>query len=168
MNRLQKKCLIVVSGVHVLLLLVLAVGPAFMPSSKPVELPIIEFIPVVTTDKMISGGGDPTVKSPPAEAITPPVRPLVRPTPAPTPVRPVVQPAKPVEPAKPGIRVSQKVITRPSTQTRPSAETRPADTTRQIEAVNQVLAGIRGGVAGSTEIRLAAPLSVSRHSPTPS
>ena len=42
MNRLQKKCFIASAGIHLLLALVLFIGPAFVPSkSKTDDLPIL-------------------------------------------------------------------------------------------------------------------------------
>jgi TonB family protein len=91
MSRLQKKCFIAASGFHLLLLLILMVGPAFLAAhtKKPVEtdLPVLEFIPLDLTDKPFSGGGTPNVTPPPP---APPA-----PAPQVTPPAPVPQPPKP-------------------------------------------------------------------------
>src|SRR5690242_14287731 len=82
MNRLQKKCFIASSGVHLLLALILVIGPAFI-STKPKpadDMPILDFVPVKTVDSLMSGGGNPKAQPPPAPptpqpqpAVTPPV-----------------------------------------------------------------------------------------------
>jgi TonB family protein len=74
MNRLQKKCAIASAGVHLLLFSVLLVGPAFVSSkSKSDDMPILDFIPLKTTDDMVSGGGNPNGRLP--EALPPPAPP---------------------------------------------------------------------------------------------
>jgi protein TonB len=117
MNRIQKKCLIATVGLHLLLVVILIVGPAFLTSHNQYEdLPVIEFIPMVTTDKPFSGGGAPT---PPAR---PPQQQQV-PTPAPRPQPPVQQVQKETpkltapenKPRKP--QISTKVVTRSATST---------------------------------------------------
>ena len=102
MNRLQKKCLLVSAGLHLLLGLILVVGPAFMTSeSKPDNMPVLNFVPLKTVDALMSGGGDPTAKPPPATFEKPqplPPAPPAQPKPAP-PVE-VEQPDKPREVVK--------------------------------------------------------------------
>ncbi len=66
MDRLQKKCFLASGGFHLLLLVILIVGPAFVASrSKPDDLPPLTFIPTITTDAHVSGGGDPHATPPP-------------------------------------------------------------------------------------------------------
>ena len=86
MNRLQKKCFLASAGIHLLLALILIIGPGFISSkSKPDDLPILDFVPVKTVDELVApGGGNPHVK-------TPPVLPLPRP-PQPQPAAPPPQP----------------------------------------------------------------------------
>ncbi len=90
MNRMQKKCVIASAGIHVLLVVILFVGPAFLaPKNSPVpDMPLLDFVPFETVDALVSGGGDPNARPPAAQ---PNVRPqLAAPvieTPQPTPVR---------------------------------------------------------------------------------
>ena len=78
MNRTQKKCLLVSTGLHVGLLSSVVLVSAFRPATPaPLELAPIDFVPVITTDEMMSGGGNP--KAPPLAAAPP----VVRPAPAP-------------------------------------------------------------------------------------
>lgn len=66
MNRLQKKCAITSAGLHLLLLAMLVFGPAFLSSSsRPDNIQEITFIPLITTDANVSGGGDPKGSLPP-------------------------------------------------------------------------------------------------------
>ena len=66
MNRLQKKCLLISLGMHGLLLLVLVVGPAFLPASKRLvnDMPVLDFIPANLIDAAFSGGGNPSPPPP--------------------------------------------------------------------------------------------------------
>jgi TonB family protein len=90
MNRVQKKCLIVSTGLHLLLAVMLVFGPAFL-ISRSVEKapPLLDFVAGATVDAVLSGGGDSSVKTPTAELVTPP---------APTPPTAVVTPPVPVPP----------------------------------------------------------------------
>ena len=75
MDRLQKKCFIASAGFHLLLALILFVGPAFLPSrsapdnSNPA---ILDIIPSKLIDADVSGGGTPNVRPPPPAPLTPP------------------------------------------------------------------------------------------------
>jgi len=91
MDRLQKKCFCAATGLHLLLLLILLIGPAFVSShSPPDNMPILDFVPLKTVDALMSGGGDPNAQPPPA--------PLEKPLPAPP--APVAKPAPPPQPEK--------------------------------------------------------------------
>ena len=87
MDRLQKKCVFASAGIHLLLLLILLVGPAFMASrSKPDTMPVLDFVALKTVDDAMSGGGNPNAKPPPATMEKPqptPAAPIVNPTPPP-------------------------------------------------------------------------------------
>jgi colicin import membrane protein len=92
MNRIQKKCMIVSAGIHLLLAAMLIFGPGFLAGhSDDNSPPVLTFIPVITTDSDASGGGDNTVKNPPALGTTP--EPPVAPAPVVTPPTPVIPPA---------------------------------------------------------------------------
>jgi colicin import membrane protein len=109
MNRLQKKCFFASAGFHLLLLVILLVGPAFLVSkSKPDNAPVLDFVPLKTVDALISGGGNPNATPPPAALDkapaaqpTPPVK-AAPPTPAEEPkeVTPPKEPVKEVTPPK--------------------------------------------------------------------
>src|SRR5262249_21448705 len=107
MNRLQKKCFIASAGAHLLLALILFIGPGFLPTpSKSDDLAILNFVPLKTVDELVApGGGNPNAK----QQAAPPVQ-QPNPQPAATPPAPTPQPApekvrepdppKDVEPAK--------------------------------------------------------------------
>jgi len=88
MNRLQKKCVIATAGFHLLLLVILLVGPAFFaPSPKPDDTQVLHVIPASVLDEAINSGAR-SAQPPPAPA------PIVAPQPQPTPPapKPIVQP----------------------------------------------------------------------------
>ena len=193
MNRLQKKCFIVSIGVHVLLPLILLFGVGFFsPDSKLDNTPVNNFIAAATVDSLMSGGGDNTVKSPPALATAPPEPPQTQVAPTQPPPPPVVQqkppPVQPVEKIESPTPKEIPKETRTVKSDAPAVEAKPrthkievntqlvttsdadakaaqnaakkaaaAAAKRQAEAVARALSGIRGGVAGSTEIRLQGP-----------
>ena len=96
MNRLQKKCAIATVGIHLLLLAILIVGPAFYnPQTKPSETHVLDMISPNLIDAAFSSGV-------PNAAPPPPAPPVALPPPQPAPPTPQVQnplptPPKPVE-----------------------------------------------------------------------
>ena len=89
MNRLQKKCVLATAGVHLLLLVILMVGPAFFePRPKADDLQVLDVIPANLIDAPFTSGVRNAQPPPPAPVVTPPA-----PQPPPTP-----PPPKPVEP----------------------------------------------------------------------
>ncbi|MDW8309389.1 MAG: TonB family protein [Verrucomicrobiales bacterium] len=86
MNRTQKKCLIASAAMHLLLIALLVVGPAFRsPDRLEDARPLIDFVPLKTIDEALAGGGNPqAAPAPPAP-----------PQPSPPPPQPVVQPPVP-------------------------------------------------------------------------
>jgi len=67
MSRLQKKCFIVSAGVHLLLFVILLVGPAFLSSKSHLEeVQALDFYPSKLIDAALIGGGNRNAKPPPA------------------------------------------------------------------------------------------------------
>src|ERR1035441_5607824 len=98
MNRMQQKCFVATTGLHLLLVLILLVGPAFLSSkSKSDNLPIVDVISGKTIDDLFSGGGNPLAKPPPFAPPAPPEPKIAQPTPSPE--QPKVREAEP--PPKP-------------------------------------------------------------------
>jgi TonB family protein len=90
MNRLQKKCILATAGIHLLLLVILLVGPAFFkPRPKPDDLQVLDVIPANLIDAQFTSGVRNAQPPAPTPAVTPPP-----PQPPPTP-----PPPKPVEPS---------------------------------------------------------------------
>ncbi len=91
MNRLQKKCVLATAGVHLLLFVILLVGPAFFqPRHKAEDLQVLDVIPANLIDAQFTSGV--RGAQPPPPAVPPAPQP-----PAPQPV--VMPPPRPVEPA---------------------------------------------------------------------
>ena len=182
MNRLEKKCVLAAAGFHLLLILILLVGPAFLSSRDAADnLPVINFIPFKTVDAMVSGGGNPNAQPPaPAPPAPQPAPAVTQPAPQPPPVEvPKSQPApketvkeiKPspdaIEPAKERkhtVDVSTKLVKRDSkelsdTKTRADNQAREiADARRRAATeISQTVRGIQGGLSGGTTIELKGP-----------
>jgi colicin import membrane protein len=183
MNRLQQKCVIASAGLHLSLVLVLFVGPAFLSHKNADDnLPILDFIPVKTVDALVSGGGNPNGRVPEAPAPTPPTPPTPRPpTPPPPETHPLPDPRKPPtpevrnddspdsslipSPKKPKRpEVSTKLVRRPPSQTndntardeqraREYAETRR----RAADALGKAADRIESGISSGTSIELKGP-----------
>jgi TonB family protein len=104
MDRLTKKAVITSSLLHGTLVLLLLVGPAFLPSEDAIEAKqIIDFIPFKTLEASMSGGGNPNVEQTipvelPKPAPTLASGPAPQPQPQPKPVQ--RETPKPQEPPK--------------------------------------------------------------------
>ena len=67
MNRLQKKCVIATAGVHLLLLVILIVGPAFFePRPKADDMQVLDVIPANLIDAAFNSGVRDAQPPPPA------------------------------------------------------------------------------------------------------
>jgi colicin import membrane protein len=95
MDRLQKKCVVMSTSLHLLLAAVLFVGPAFVTSKQvPADPPVLDFIPSMLLDTDKSGGGNPNVNP------APPAPPAPKPEPLPPPPQPQPQPPAPEPPVQ--------------------------------------------------------------------
>jgi len=82
MNRLQKKCAFVTAGVHLLLVVILLVGPAFFaPRPKADDFHVLDVIPANLIDAAFNSGVrdaqpppvvQPAPQPPPQPVVTPP------------------------------------------------------------------------------------------------
>ncbi len=148
MNRLQKKSLVASTGIHLLLLLILLIGPAFVASRNPPDtMPVLDFVPLKTVDALISGGGNPKANPPPATFEQPkpepePPAPVVKPPPArppekaPEPDPPKdpeysVEPSKAPKPKKPAIEFTR--VKRPTTDPKAQAKAKAEADAREAE-----------------------------------
>jgi TonB family protein len=158
-------------GLHLLLAGILLIGPAFVSSSRKSEdIPIITFIPIITTDEKVSGGGDPrgrppepvqaqqpaTPPQPAARQQSPPPREAVREpvkeaTPSPEPQRRRIEPSlTPVRRSSPSQTAAQR---RAEAQARERAEAQR----RAAAQVGSAISDLRGGLSSSTSIELQGP-----------
>jgi TonB family protein len=97
MNRQQKKCLIATVGFHLLLILILFVGPGFFSQRpKPDNTQILDVIPSTAVEAALNSGVKSAQPPPPAPPIIQPPPPIVvPPPPRPTPPQPTPEPATP-------------------------------------------------------------------------
>lgn len=187
MNRLQKKCLIGTVGMHLLLLVIIVTGPAFLSSrSKPDDLLVLNFVPLATTDLPFSGGGNPNAKPPPPAPLPPAQPPAAKtevkqapPEPKPEPKKVEAQAPEPVKPAakpdepdltdsKPKKRlpdVSTEVVTRSSAEkaqmqkeaAAAAQAQQRADAQRRAAQVGETVQNLREGLSGSTSVDILGP-----------
>ncbi|HOX59747.1 MAG TPA: TonB family protein [Candidatus Paceibacterota bacterium] len=107
MNRLQQKCFVASAGIHVLLMVILVIGPAFLTSkSKSDPRPPLDYIPTKLIDAAFAGGGNPNGTPPPPAPPEPrpptPAPPAQLPEPVkPQPAAPPPEPVKEVRPTTP-------------------------------------------------------------------
>jgi len=170
MNRLQKKCVMATTGFHLLLLLILFVGPAFFwAREKPDDTPVLEMIPANRVDTATTGvqGAQPppvpVVVQQPQPPPTPPVaKPVVQPTPAPVPTPTLAErvekffkpaPAKPVPAPVENPPHTPKVNLTLTTRTPPKNNPTPAKPTPDnSKEVDSALRALRKNLSSATEI----------------
>ena len=170
MNRLQKKCVIATAGFHLLLLVILFVGPAFFwAREKPDDSPVLDMIPANLVDAASTGvrSAQPPPPSPaPMVAPAPPTptppepKPVVQPAPAPTPtlVNKVEkfftpEPPKPTPPVTENQPHTPKVNLQLTTRTVPKNASTPAKTTPDnSKAIRSALRALRANLSSSTTI----------------
>ena len=124
MTRLQKKCLIATAGSHLLLVLILLVGPGFFTSEpKPDDTKLLDVIPANLIDAAFTSGVKNAQPPPPTPIVQPP-EPLPtppQPKPVVTPPEPKPEPVKPPdpEPVKPPDKLSPDELTPVDTKPKP-------------------------------------------------
>jgi len=145
MSRLQKKCIIVSTGLHLSLLGLIIVGPAFSSSTTP-EVRMIDFMPSMVVAENIAGGGNPSARPPAAVSpVTPQPQPPPQPPPQPKPepkVSPKPEPdrSEPTQsdPSDPSDWTDRKkklqIVTTPQIRRRPSTRTREDTAEAEKEA----------------------------------
>jgi TonB family protein len=172
MNRTQKKCLIVSSGLHLLLGLTLIFGPGFLPDRSPKPVTPIDFIPSKIIEGAMAGGGNPNANPPPPappdtkppEPVVPPAQPVRTEQPKETPppeVRrndPVPEPT--AKPAKHQIDVNTQLVKRKSsdkTTAKPTSNSQDQDRKRMADQVGRAAAGLKNNIAPTTSLELRGP-----------
>ena len=180
-NRLQKKCVIAATSVHLLLLLILLVGPAFFtPDSKLLTTAEINFVPAMLIDEALQGGGSPQggqtapppLNNPPPEVVKPrddvkqpdpkpaiePAKPVVKPTPKQVETEDAIDP-NPKKPQKHTVKVNlTEIRKKPATSTPPKSANSDSSADKElakaVAALKGTAQGIRNNTSGSTSIQL--------------
>jgi TonB family protein len=168
MNRLQKKCFVASAGTHLLLMLILFVGPAFLSAknTKSEDLQLLDFIPPRTVDALVAPnpGGAPVQRQQQQQpAVAPP--PSI-PVSKPPPEERVQQPTREgtdsleVKPQKPRLpQVNTALKTRNSTNKEKPIEKsdnreREANENRRKTAILRATENLDKGLSGSTSVRM--------------
>jgi periplasmic protein TonB len=174
MNRLQKKCILGTVGIHLLLLLILLVGPAFFNREPKVDnSPILEMIPSDLVDANVNSGvqnahpvtAPAPAPQPPKQQPLPPMPPLPArnfqpppPAPAPTPSllervekyftpKPTVTPVeKQTKPQPDNIKVDTHLVKR----TAPKSTSQPNNS----RAVNNAIRNLEKNLSPGTSVEM--------------
>jgi protein TonB len=177
MNRLQKKCVMATAGVHLLLLVILFVGPAFFYSKpKADDLQVLDVIPAHLIDAAFNSGVANAQPPPPAPAAPPqppPPAPVFTP-PVPVPEKIVkAEPVKPpdklspdnLEPVKTAkteprkIQISTQLVTRTAPKNSPAADNSQQQQ-RQAQAIRSALRNLKSNLTPGTTIDMPGNSSV--------
>ena len=160
MNRLQKKCIIASTGIHLLLALILLVGPAFLSSREKLDnAPLLDFVSADTipTDGNASGGGGPMMHPPsPQTPVEPPAAP-------PQAQQPVITPPSQPKP-QPRTEVVKAPISEPPKIVKPNLDTIeiPKDTKHKITVSTQLVTSNQKNAQEAKEAQLAADKAAKR------
>ena len=151
MNRLQKKCVIATAGVHLLLLVILFVGPAFFYSKpKADDLQVLDVIPANLIDAPFNSGVANATPPPPAPVAPPqPLPPVPEKIEPPKPVRETAKAPAPVEKLDANelrkIQISTQLVARTAPKTSPNAAAR-------AQAIRTALQRLKDNLTSGTVI----------------
>jgi len=136
MTRLQKKCVIATVGFHLLLLVILFLGPAFFwHKPEPDALPMLKVIPLNAVEAALTSGSASPQPPPPVQPQQQPPTPV---PPTPTPPPPVPQPvvAPPTPAPEPVHQVEPKPEETPTPDETPSIEPSPVPRPRPKHTID--------------------------------
>jgi TonB C terminal len=169
MNRFQKKCFIGSAGTHLLLMLILFVGPAFLSEkSKLDDIQPINFIPDNLLLSAVSGGGNPraATRPPPPPAPAAPVSPPEQRQQQPDPPKTVETKQNKPDPESLEIKehkprlptVSTKIVSRNSEKSKKQAQPTQSDTRerdyadarRRADAINKAARSLGNSAPSAT------------------
>jgi protein TonB len=168
MNRLQKKCVIVTAGIHLLLLTALFCSGFFRPGPKPDDSPVLDVIPANLVDAAFNSGVANAAPPPPAP-VTPPQPPppvpvVVPPTPVPEPVKPIREPVKPdLKPVEPIVKPERKVEISLKPVVRNAAKPSPnpsPNNDAHARAVRNAIKKLKNNLTSSTTVDMPGTSSV--------
>jgi TonB family protein len=161
MNRLQKKCVIATAGFHLLLLLILLVGPAFFNArQKPDDSQVLDVIPANLIDAQFNSGVKNAQPPAPAPVSIPQLQPRApKPTPptfaqkiekffTPEPVKPSLDltPVEKPEKSQPHkIQVNTQLTTR-------IAPKNSVDDSQRAQALQNVIQNLKKNLSPSTTV----------------
>ncbi|MGH7976246.1 MAG: TonB family protein [Limisphaerales bacterium] len=159
MNRLQKKCLMSVVGIHLLLLVILFVGPAFFaPRDQTDDLQVLDVIPANLIDAPFNSGVKNAQPPPPAVQPAPPTpKPAVTPPTLeqrfekkfkPEPVKPTPD-FKPVD--KPEKNQPHKIQVNTQLTTR-DATKNSTDESQRAQAIQNAIRNLKRNFSPSTTV----------------
>jgi len=169
MNRLGKKCVIATAGIHLLLLVILVVGPAFLARKpKADDTQVLDVIPANLIDAAFNSGVKNATPPPPTPVVPQPQPPqpqqqtslppkTVEPIPAPSildRVKSIFKP-EPVKPAPPKTH-TPKVDLHQVTRTAPKNSANP----QNAKAINNAIKNLQKNLSKGTEINLSGNSSV--------
>jgi hypothetical protein len=172
MNRLQKKCFIASAGTHLLLVLILFIGPAFLSAknTKSEDFQLLDFVTPRTVDALVAAnpGGAPVQRQqqqqPPAQS--PPVQeskpPPVQKAQEPPNVVDKKEESFEVKPQKPRLpQINTTLTTRRSpnkekqTEKTDNRESKAAENRRTTAAaIARATANLDNGLSGRTSVRM--------------
>ena len=174
MNRLQKKCVIATAGFHLLLLVILFVGPAFFNAKPKDDSQVLDVIPANLVDAALNSGvkgATPPPLAPPVtpQPPTPPVPPPpVQPPPTPEPTfaeqvkkfftpqpPPKLTPLTPVEKQPPTSKINLVPVTRNVPKT--PVTVKPKDNS---QAIKSTLQSLRNQLSSATTVDMPGNSSV--------
>ncbi|MGB8369993.1 MAG: energy transducer TonB [Limisphaerales bacterium] len=166
MNRLQKKCVIATAGVHLLLIVILFVGPAFFYSKpKADDLPVLDVIPANLIDAAFNSGV--------ANATPPPPAPVALPQPPPQKVE-KTEPVKPPDKLSPDslkpvektskteprkVQISTQLVTRAAPKNSPTVDNSQQQQ-RLAQASRSALRNLKNNLTPGTTIDMPGNSSV--------
>jgi len=169
MNRLQKKCILATAGIHLLLLVILLVGPAFFePRPKPDDLQVLDVIPANLIDAQFTSG----VRNAQPPAPTPVVTPLPpQPQPTPPAPQPVVTPPTLAErlekmfksePPKPAPEKIQPHKIQPDLKpvVHHASQNVPDDAAKRARALRKAIQSLKSNLSSSTTVDMPGNSSV--------
>ena len=128
MSRLQKKCFIGATSMHVMLFVVLIVGPGFFSKDTVDESDVLTIIPLMATESGHAGGGTPPPPAPPT-----PVVQERTPAPAPPRVQETVR-----QPDPPPVRQPQREVEREREKPAPTKDRESLDPKTEKPKPHQV------------------------------
>lgn len=162
MNRLQKKCILATAGIHLLLLVILLVGPAFFePRPKPDDLQVLDVIPANLIDAPFTSGVRNAQPPTPTPVATPPP-PQPQPTPPPPTLTERFEKMFKSEPPKPAPEKVQPHKIQPDLKpvVHHASKNVPDDAAKRARALRKAIQSLKNNLSSSTTVDMPGNSSV--------